>query len=87
MIGKGGPADPKLFTYVRYNAELSEKWLRGHGLGHIDPRDVQPLDSTSHMDELQQVGRKVAQQVRPEHFDGFLRTAAAPRPSTPAREY
>lgn len=84
MIGKGGPVEPKLFTYVRYNAELTAEWLGRHGLGHIDPRDVQRLDSTRHMPELQEVGRKVAQQVRPEHFDGFLRTARAPLPPAPA---
>lgn len=78
LIDKQGPVDPKLFSYVRYNAELTAEWLGAHGLGHINPRDVQRLDSTSHMDELQEVGRKVAQQVRPEHFDGFLRTAEAP---------
>ena len=67
-----GPADPKLFTYLRYNAELTSEWLGSHGLGNIHPHDVQRLDSTSHMDELQEVGRKVAQQVRLEHFEGFL---------------
>jgi patatin-like phospholipase/acyl hydrolase len=84
LINKQGPADPKLFSYVRYNAELTAEWLGGHGLGHIDPRDVQRLDSTSHMSELQEVGRKVALQVRPKHFDGFLRTAGAARPPAPA---
>jgi hypothetical protein len=65
--------DPKLFTYVRYNAELTAEWLGRHGLGHIEPRAVQAMDSTSHMDELQQVGVKVAAQVNPDHFAGFLR--------------
>jgi uncharacterized protein len=78
MIGKQGPADPKLFTYVRYNAELKPEWLGRHGLGHVDPRDVQRLDSTGHMDQLQEVGRKVTLQVRREHFDGFLTRAEAP---------
>jgi hypothetical protein len=77
MIGKQGPVDPKLFTYIRYNAELTSEWLGAHGLGHIQPRDVQRLDSTSHVDDLQEVGRKVALQVQPQHFDGFLRTAGA----------
>ena len=86
MIGTPGPVDPKLFTYVRYNAELTSKWLGRHGLGHIDPRDVQRLDSTSHMNELQEVGRKVALQVRPEHFERFLRTSEAPRPQAPTLE-
>jgi uncharacterized protein len=74
MIGKAGPADPKLFTYVRYNAELTAEWLGEHGLGHIEPRHVQALDSTRHMHELREVGRQVAKQVKPEHFAGFVRT-------------
>jgi patatin-like phospholipase/acyl hydrolase len=71
LIGARGPADPKLFSYVRYNAELTDRWLGEHGLGHIDPRNVQRLDSTRHMDALQQVGEEVAKQVKPEHFAGF----------------
>jgi len=66
-----GPADPKLFTYVRYNAELTGEWLRKHSLGHIEPRHVQPLDSTQHMEALQEIGARVAEQVKAEHFAGF----------------
>ena len=29
MIGKRGPVQPKLFTYVRYNAELTRAGLNG----------------------------------------------------------
>jgi uncharacterized protein len=71
LIGARGPASPKLFTYLRYNAELTDEWLGANGLGHIEPRHVQALDSTKYMDELQEVGRKVADQVRSEHFAGF----------------
>jgi patatin-like phospholipase/acyl hydrolase len=71
MIGKQGPVEEKLFTYVRYNAELTAEWLGAHGLADIDPRDLQRLDSTKHMDKLQRVGEKVALQVQPAHFDGF----------------
>jgi uncharacterized protein len=71
LIGAKGPVDPKLFTYLRYNAELTRQWLDGNGLGHIRPRDVQRLDSTAHMDELRQVGERVAAQVTAEHFAGF----------------
>jgi patatin-like phospholipase/acyl hydrolase len=71
LIGKQGPSVPKLFKYVRYNAELTSDWLGRHGLGKIEPRDVQKLDSTNFMDELAQVGEKVALQVKPEHFAGF----------------
>jgi hypothetical protein len=71
LVDVRGPADPKLFSYVRYNAELTQDWLVGQGLSHVRPRDVQPLDSTEHMTELQDVGRAVARQVVPEHFAGF----------------
>jgi predicted acylesterase/phospholipase RssA len=71
LVGVRGPAEPKLFSYVRYNAELTQEWLAGQGLSHVRPRDVQPLDSTEHMAELQEVGRAVARQVVPEHFAGF----------------
>lgn len=71
LRGAAGPADPKLFTYLRYNAELSEDWLGRHGLGHVRPRDVQALDSTSHMDQLRAIGERVGRKVRREHFAGF----------------
>jgi patatin-like phospholipase len=71
LINARGPVDPKLFAYVRYNAELTREWLDDHSLRHIDPRHVQALDSTQHMNQLQEVGATVAQQVRAEHFAGF----------------
>jgi uncharacterized protein len=71
LIGARGPADPKLFSYLRYNAELSASWLASRGLGHIEPRDVQRLDSTAHMPELQAIGRSVAAEITAAHFDGF----------------
>lgn len=72
LIGAKGPVDPKLFTYLRYNAELTREWLDENGLGHLAPQDVQRLDSTMHMGELRQVGRRVAAQVSAAHFAGFL---------------
>ncbi len=71
MIGAKGPIDPKLFTYVRYNAELTSEWLEANGLGEINPRDVQRLDSTAHMQDLARIGRCVASEVSTEHFRGF----------------
>ena len=76
LIGARGPTDDKLFTYVRYNAELTAEWLGAHDLGRIRPRDVQRLDSTDHMGELQEVGRKVGLQVKPAHFERFPPRAA-----------
>jgi len=72
MIGKRGPADPKLFTYVRYNVELSRDGLDALQLRHIDPKRVQRLDSTDAKDELQQVGRAVGKKVDAAHFRGFV---------------
>ena len=72
LRGVRGPVEPKLFSYVRYNAELTAGWLGEHGLGHIRPRWVQALDSTRHVDELCAVGAEVAGQVDLAHFAGFL---------------
>jgi len=72
MLGKAGPLSSKLFSYVRYNADLSLAGLTALGLGRIEPHHVQKLDSVDHMKELQEVGQAVAAlKVRPEHFAGF----------------
>ncbi len=72
MTAKGPVGPNKLFTYVRYNAELSEEGLAQLGLSGIKPGDVQQLDSTAHIKELQQVGQAVAKQVKAEHFSHFV---------------
>jgi uncharacterized protein len=75
MIGGDGegPVKSKLFTYLRYNAELTEQGLLELGLTGIDPRNVQKLDSVKHIRQLQSIGRSVVEKrVRPEHFAGFV---------------
>jgi hypothetical protein len=73
VIGQGIPDVPKLFTYARYNAELSREGLDALGLKHINPVHVQQMDSVDHIGEMQEVGRAVAEQkVKAEHFAGFL---------------
>jgi len=68
-----GPVYPKLFTYMRYNAELTRAGLDALGLPTIVPEDVQALDSTDHIKELRAVGDAVAtRKVKPDHFAGFL---------------
>jgi uncharacterized protein len=67
-----GPVTPKLFTYMRYNANLTKDGLKDLGMPNIEPRDVQKLDSVAHIAELQEVGRAVARQVNMDHFAGFL---------------
>jgi len=73
LIGKKGPTKSKLFTYMRYNAELSREGLDQLGLTHIRPEDVQALDSVDHIGQLQDVGRAVAKRdVDIKHFAKFL---------------
>jgi len=73
LIGKKGPVLPKLFTYMRYNAELTEKGLSDLGLSGINPEDVQQLDSVAHIKKLQAVGQAVGKRkVLPVHFNGFV---------------
>lgn len=67
-----GPVQQRLFTYLRYNAELTHEGLAALGLPEIKPEDVQQMDSIKHMGELQSVGRAVAKSVKLEHFEGFL---------------
>lgn len=79
LIGVEAPVGPrKLFTYMRYNAELTREGLDALGLNDIAPTDVQQLDSVEHIAELQRVGKAVAEQkVKVEHF------AALPQEGVP----
>ena len=68
-----GPTEQKLFTYVRYNMELSGAGLSKLGLTSIKPENLQPSDSVEHLDELQVIGKAAARaQVKEEHFAQFL---------------
>lgn len=76
LLGSAGPlsAAGKLFTYARYDAELSREGLDSLGLPKIEPKTVQKLDSVDGIDDLWQVGVKVGNKVKPEHFAGFPAT-------------
>lgn len=65
------PVSEKLFTYVRYNAELSRAGLDKFGLTEIKPEQVQKLDSVKYVEKLQAVGLAVAEKVNIEHFHNF----------------
>ena len=72
MKGQKGLGDSKLFTYLRYNAELTDKGIQSLGLSGIRPDDVRELDSIEHIPQLQQIGKAVADsQVQPQHFAVF----------------
>jgi hypothetical protein len=75
LAGSAGPLsrDQKLFTYLRYNAELTREGLDGLGCRDIEPRTVQKLDSIDGIPDLRQVGKRVAEiKVREQHFAGFM---------------
>ncbi len=62
---------PALFTYLRYNADLSEQGLADLGVPSIRWEDLQRLDSLAHVDALRAVGAAVARTVELSHFAGF----------------
>jgi hypothetical protein len=73
LIGSSGPlaAKDKLFTYVRYNAELSAAGLAKLGCYDVTPEAVQRLDAVESIPQLRKVGREAARAVLPAHFAAF----------------
>jgi hypothetical protein len=60
------------FLYARYNADLSREGLDALGLNDIKPKNVQKLDSVEYIPDLRKVGRKVAEDIKIEHFGSFI---------------
>jgi uncharacterized protein len=74
LAGGAGPLQPeqKLFTYLRYNAELTREGLDAFGCRDIKPEVVQRLDSIDGIPDLRRVGKQVAEtKVQTDHFEGF----------------
>jgi len=73
------PANPaegidKLFSYVRYDPDVTAPGLAALGLTKVDAEHVRMMDSTEHIAEIQQVGSAFADRhvdLRG-HFRGFL---------------
>lgn len=64
---------PKLFTYLRYDPNVTFDGLRDLGLTDINPAIVQVLDSVDHIPDIQRVGTAyAAQHVKIEHFRDFV---------------
>ncbi len=77
LIGTKGLLESKLFTYLRYDVELTEKGLYKLGeLEGIRVKDVQKMDSVEHMDKLERIGKQLAKKVELEHFSNFLQSPA-----------
>jgi predicted acylesterase/phospholipase RssA len=60
------------FLYARYNADLSREGLDALGLNDIKPKNVQKLDSVDYIPDLRKVGRKLAKEMKIEHFGSFI---------------
>lgn len=74
LTGSVGPlaGRQKLFTYARYNADLSREGLNALGCGDVEPEVVQKLDAIAGIPELRKVGKKVADlKVDASHFASF----------------
>ena len=80
MIPRDGDGRPirvsedlgRQFLYARYNADLSREGLDALGLNDIKPKNVQKLDSIEYIPDLRKVGRKLAKEIKIEHFGSFI---------------
>jgi patatin-like phospholipase/acyl hydrolase len=71
--GERTPGDRDLFTYLRYNADLSSDGLQTLGLEGLDSTRLRRLDSFASVRDLEAVGRAVAERdLRREHYLPFL---------------
>jgi uncharacterized protein len=62
----------KLFTYMRYDPNVSATGLAELGLKDINPANVQTLDSVDYIADIQRVGSTYANKYcLAHHFDGF----------------
>lgn len=71
-LGGVAPGGRSLFTYARYDADLSDEFLATLQIGGRDARQLRKLDAVRSIPALQAVGRSVASQVDVEtHLAGF----------------
>ncbi len=73
MLGTSG--GPGLFSYVRYDPDVTPEGLDRLGLSGLDPEHVRMMDSTDHIAEIQQVGAAYAARHldTANHLAGFIR--------------
>jgi uncharacterized protein len=69
---------PILFTYMRYNADLTDAGLAGLGLPTVRAEQVQRLDSLEDLEGLRTVGATIANRVVARDFAGFLNDRSRP---------
>jgi uncharacterized protein len=77
--GKAASTVPQLFSYLRYDPDVSKAGLAALGLADLRAETVQVMDSIAHIPDIQRVGKAYADaHVRPEHLRGFLARVPAP---------
>ncbi|MDD5579790.1 MAG: patatin-like phospholipase family protein [Methylobacter sp.] len=63
----------KLFTYLRYDPDVTQAGINALGLNDIAAGTVQVLDSVEHIPDIQRLGRTYAEEhFKLPHFEGFL---------------
>jgi hypothetical protein len=72
LMNGQGLLENRLFSYVRYNPDLSRRGLNDLGLDDVVPDAVQRIDSIEHVNDLCRVGQAAGRDVAAEHFAGFL---------------
>ncbi len=64
---------PKLFSYVRYDPDVTAKGLADLELTDIHPNDVQQMDSVANIPQIRRVGNTYANKyVNIEHLGNFI---------------
>src|SRR5207248_1773010 len=73
-IGQAAVAGSNLFTYLRYDVDLSDKFLDNHGIAKMkDKKRMRKLDSVDSMPRLEEFGTELGRAIDfPAHFHGFL---------------
>jgi uncharacterized protein len=63
----------KLFTYMRYDPDVSQAGLDALNLNYVKAANVQVMDSIEHMNDIKLVGSSYADRhVSINHFNGFV---------------
>ena len=63
----------KLFTYLRYDPDVTQAGINALGLNDIAAGTVQVMDSVEHIPAIQRLGKTYADEhFKLQHFEGFL---------------
>jgi uncharacterized protein len=63
---------PPAFSYVRYNADISQRALDATGFSKVRSTKISKLDAVDSLEHLRNIGIAAADQVELSHFEGFV---------------